>query len=278
MHDFTVVIPSRYSSSRLPGKPLADIGGMSMVTRVWQQVRASSASRLVVAVDDVRIREALAGSGAEVLMTRDDHPSGTDRLAEVAEQLALPDNAIVVNVQGDEPLIPPVLIDQVAALLAADPQASVATLAEPVSDADSLFNPNVVKVVTSAQGHALYFSRAPIPWQREGWEKPEECEGKGGRTRWKRDDPKATAEALKSGGWLRHVGIYAYRASFLRAFRQWPPAPLERLEQLEQLRALHHGHVIQVGLAAEQHPAGVDTAEDLERVRAIVTKTQRGRS
>lgn len=261
MQDFTVVIPSRFSSSRLPGKPLADIGGVPMVTRVWHQARVSGASRLVVAVDDVRIREALAGSGAEVLMTRPDHPSGTDRLAEVAEQLALPDDAIVVNVQGDEPLIPPALIDQVAALLAADPQASVATLAEPITEVESLFNANVVKVVADAQGRALYFSRAPIPWQREGW----------GESR-DRNGSQAMVE-LKSGDWLRHVGIYAYRAGFLRAFQQWPPAPLETLEQLEQLRALYHGHAIRVGLAAEPHPAGVDTAEDLERVRAIVTTT-----
>ncbi|HSH49675.1 MAG TPA: 3-deoxy-manno-octulosonate cytidylyltransferase [Halomonas sp.] len=264
MTDFIVVIPSRFSSGRLPGKPLADIGGVPMVARVWQQARASGASRLVVAVDDARIRDALEGSGAEVLMTRSDHPSGTDRLAEVAEQLALPDDAIVVNVQGDEPLIPPALIDQVAALLAADPHASVATLAEPIVEVDSLFNANVVKVVADARGRALYFSRAPIPWRREGW--GEDRQGSG-----------AALDALRSGNWLRHLGLYAYRAGFLRAFQQWPPAPLETLEQLEQLRALHHGHAIQVGLAAEPHPAGVDTAEDLERVRAIVTMTQGGR-
>lgn len=262
MADFIVVIPSRFSSSRLPGKPLADIGGVPMVARVWQQACASSASRLVVAVDDERIRGAFEGSGAEVLMTRSDHPSGTDRLAEVAEQLALPDDAIVVNVQGDEPLIPPALIDQVAVLLAADPQASMATLAEPIAEMDSLFNANVVKVVANAQGRALYFSRAPIPWRREGWE-PASV---------------AASDGSLAGGWLRHLGIYAYRAGFLRAFQQWSPAPLEMLEQLEQLRALYHGHAIQVGLAAEPHPAGVDTVEDLERVRAIVTMTQGGRS
>lgn len=259
MHDFIVVIPSRYDSSRLPGKPLADIGGLPMVRRVWQQTKNSSASRRIVAVDDPRICQALEGSGAEVLMTRADHPSGTDRLAEVATQLALPDDAIVVNVQGDEPLIPAALIDQVAALLAADPEASIATLAEPITDKASLFNPNVVKVVANAQGRALYFSRAPIPWQREDWEGQGTEAGSGSK--------------LSAGGWLRHVGIYAYRAGFLRAFQQWAPAPLEQVEQLEQLRALYHGHVIQVGLAVERHPAGVDTAEDLERVRAIVVKT-----
>lgn len=259
MDDFIVVIPSRYASSRLPGKPLADIGGQPMVRRVWHQASLSHASRCVVAVDDARIRAALEGSGAEVLMTRDDHPSGTDRLAEVANRLALPDDAIVVNVQGDEPLIPAALIDQVAALLAADPQASIATLAEPIADKASLFNPNVVKVVTNAQGRALYFSRAPIPWQREGWDE---------------HGTEASASGpLLEGGWLRHVGIYAYRAGFLRAFQQWQPAPLETLEQLEQLRALHHGHIIQVGLAVEPHPAGVDTAADLERVRAIISST-----
>lgn len=259
MDDFIVVIPSRYASSRLPGKPLADIGGQPMVRRVWQQANGSKASRNVVAIDDPRICQALEGSGAEVLMTRSDHPSGTDRLAEAAALLALPDEAIVVNVQGDEPLIPAALIDQVAALLAADPQASIATLAEPIVDKASLFNPNVVKVVANNQGRALYFSRAPIPWQREGWEEQSEEAGGNGQ--------------FSTGGWLRHVGIYAYRAGFLRAFQQWPPAPLEQTEQLEQLRALYHGHVIQVGLAVEMHPAGVDTAEDLERVRATVAKT-----
>lgn len=253
MDDFIVVIPSRYASSRLPGKPLADIGGQPMVRRVLQQASLSQASRCVVAVDDARISAALAGSGADVLMTRDDHPSGTDRLAEVVNRLGLPDEAIVVNVQGDEPLIPPVLIDQVAALLAADPQASIATLAEAISDHDSLFNPNVVKVVTDGDGRALYFSRAPIPWYRDGW------------------DNMDYSLSCWPGGWHRHVGIYAYRAGFLRAFQQWQPAPLERFEQLEQLRALHHGQVIQVGLAVEPHPAGVDTAEDLERVRAIIS-------
>ncbi|WP_027966551.1 3-deoxy-manno-octulosonate cytidylyltransferase [Halomonas halocynthiae] len=262
MHDFIVVIPSRYDSSRLPGKPLADIGGLPMVQRVWQQTRNSSASRRIVAVDDPRICQALEGSGAEVLMTRVDHPSGTDRLAEVVTQLALPDDAIVVNVQGDEPLIPAALIDQVAALLAADPLASIATLAEPITDKASLFNPNVVKVVVNVQGRALYFSRAPIPWQREGWEG--------------QDDALSDDSQLANGGWLRHVGIYAYRVGFLRAFQQWPPAPLEELEQLEQLRALYHGHAIQVGLAIETHPAGVDTAEDLERVRDFISLTHGG--
>ncbi|WP_163559077.1 3-deoxy-manno-octulosonate cytidylyltransferase [Halomonas sp. NO4] len=244
---FLVVIPARYASSRLPGKPLAEIAGEPMVAHVWRRAGASAASRVVVATDDARIREALAPYGAEVVMTRPDHASGTDRLAEVAERLALPDEAVLVNVQGDEPLIPPALIDQVAARLHDDPDASIATLAEPIVDVETLLNPNVVKVVRALSGRALYFSRAPIPWDREHFV--------------------ARPELLATDAWLRHIGLYAYRASFLADYRDWAPAPLEQLEQLEQLRALHHGHAIQVALAAEPNPGGVDTAEDLARVR-----------
>ena len=247
MSDFVVVVPARYASSRLPGKPLLDIGGEPMVVRVWRQALTSAAARVVVASDDRRILDAVAAVGGEALMTRDDHPSGTDRLAEVAEQLGLDEGAIVVNVQGDEPLLPATLIDQVAARLSADADASIATLAEPISDVEMLFNPNVVKVVRDFHGRALYFSRAPVPWDREAFA--------------------ARPERLESDSWLRHIGLYAYRVGFLKAYRQWPPAPLEQLEQLEQLRALQHGHRIQVALACDRHPAGVDTAEDLARVR-----------
>ncbi|MFY0992700.1 3-deoxy-manno-octulosonate cytidylyltransferase [Halomonas sp. C05BenzN] len=251
MNDFIAVIPARHASSRLPGKPLAEINGVPMVAHVWQRARESAAGRVVVATDDQRIREALVPFGAEVLMTRADHPSGTDRLAEVAEALGLDDEAVLVNVQGDEPLIPPTLIDQVAARLFDDPEASIATLAEPISDVQALFNPNVVKVVRALSGRALYFSRAPIPWDRDAFA--------------------ARPELLETDAWLRHIGLYAYRAGFLADYRGWSPSPLERLEQLEQLRALHHGHAIQVALARVGHPAGVDTEEDLARVRALMS-------
>ncbi len=247
---FIAVIPARFASSRLPGKPLADIAGEPMLAHVWRRACESRAERVVVATDDQRIREALVPFGAEVVMTRVDHPSGTDRLGEVAERLGLADDDVLVNVQGDEPLIPPRLIDQVADRLFDDAEASIATLAEPIIDVETLFNPNIVKVVRALSGRALYFSRAPIPWDRDAFA--------------------ARPELLETDAWLRHIGLYAYRAGFLDDYRDWPPSPLERLEHLEQLRALHHGHVIQVALAREPHPAGVDTAEDLARVRTLL--------
>jgi len=251
MPEFTAVVPARFGSSRLPGKPLLEIAGEPMVVHVWRRACQSQASRVVVATDDTRIREALLPYGAEVVMTAAEHPSGTDRLAEVADTLALGDDALVVNVQGDEPLIPPALINQVVRRLAEDPEASIATLAEPITDIDALFNPNVVKVVRSLQGRALYFSRAPIPWDREHFA--------------------SRPELLETDAWLRHIGIYAYRAGFLKDYRDYPPAMLEQLEQLEQLRALQQGHVIQVALACAVNPPGVDTAEDLERVRQLIS-------
>lgn len=247
---FIAVIPARHASSRLPGKPLAEIAGEPMVAHVWRRAGESRAARVVVATDDARIRDALEPLGAEVVMTRDDHPSGTDRLAEVAERLGLADDAVLVNVQGDEPLIPPALIDQVADRLFDDPEASIATLAEPISDVETLFNPNAVKVVRALSGRALYFSRAPIPWDRDAFAR--------------------RPELLETDAWLRHIGLYAYRAGFLADYRDWPPSPLEQLEQLEQLRALHHGHAIQVALARVPHPAGVDSEADLARVRALL--------
>lgn len=243
---FTVVIPARYASTRLPGKPLQDIAGKPMIQHVWEQARRSSATRVVVATDDERIVEACRAFGAEVLLTRADHDSGTDRLAEVASQLGLASDAIVVNVQGDEPLIPPRIIDQVATNLAANPQAGIATLAEPITEVQALFNPNVVKVVSDETGLALTFSRAPLPWARDAFA--------------------ASREQLPEGvPYRRHIGIYAYRAGFLRAFAAMPPGVLERIESLEQLRVLEAGHRIAVALTPEPFPAGVDTAEDLER-------------
>ncbi|WP_071872411.1 3-deoxy-manno-octulosonate cytidylyltransferase [Atopomonas hussainii] len=248
---FTVVIPARYASSRLPGKPLQEIAGLPMIQHVWQQAKKSAAVRVVVATDDARIQTACQAFGAEVVMTRAEHNSGTDRLAEVADQLGLPDDALVVNVQGDEPLIPPAIIDQVAANLAANPQAGIATLAEPISDVASLFNPNVVKVVSNAQGLALTFSRAPLPWARDAFV--------------------ANRDALPAGvPFRRHIGIYAYRAGFLRDFVRWGPCDYENTECLEQLRALWHGVAIHVADALEAPPAGVDTAEDLARVRQLL--------
>ncbi|WP_122596256.1 3-deoxy-manno-octulosonate cytidylyltransferase [Pseudomonas viridiflava] len=249
--DFTVVIPARYGSSRFPGKSLKVIAGKPMVQLVWEQARKSSAQRVVVATDDVRIFEACQAFGAEVLMTRDDHNSGTDRLAEVATQLGLAADAIVVNVQGDEPMIPPAVIDQVASNLAAHPEAGISTLAEPIDDVAALFNPNVVKVSSDINGLALTFSRAPLPWAR--------------------DALAANRDELPAGVPLRrHIGIYAYRAGFLHDFVSWGPCMLENTENLEQLRALWNGVRIHVADALEAPPAGVDTPEDLERVRRLL--------
>ncbi|PCK89960.1 3-deoxy-manno-octulosonate cytidylyltransferase [Pseudomonas viridiflava] len=249
--DFTVVIPARYGSSRFPGKPLKVIAGKPMVQLVWEQARKSSAQRVVVATDDVRIFEACQAFGAEVLMTRDDHNSGTDRLAEVAMQLGLAADAIVVNVQGDEPMIPPAVIDQVASNLAAHPEAGISTLAEPIDDVAALFNPNVVKVSSDINGLALTFSRAPLPWAR--------------------DALAANRDELPAGvPFRRHIGIYAYRAGFLHDFVSWGPCMLENTENLEQLRALWNGVRIHVADALEAPPAGVDTPEDLERVRRLL--------
>lgn len=250
---FTIVIPARHASTRLPGKPLLDIAGRTMVERVWQQARQSDAGRVLIATDDGRIRDVAEGFGAEVCMTDPAHPSGTDRLQEVARLLALDDDAILVNVQGDEPLIPPAVINQVAANLAANPDCGVATLCVPIRDRHELHNPNVVKVVCDARGIALYFSRAAIPWARDSFA--------------------ADPEALPGGDhWYRHVGIYAYRVGFLHRHVSWPPAPLERLEQLEQLRALYHDVAIHVAPAVVPVPAGVDTPADLAAINALLAE------
>jgi 3-deoxy-manno-octulosonate cytidylyltransferase (CMP-KDO synthetase) len=246
---YTVVIPARYGSTRLPGKPLLDIDGLPMIQRVYQQACKSSAARVIIATDDARIMEAAANFGAQACMTDPDHPSGTDRLEQVVGAVGLGDQDIVVNVQGDEPLIPPALIDQVAANLAQHERAGIATLCEPISAAADVHNPNAVKVVFDQQGYALYFSRAPIPWARDHFS----------------DDLQTLPD---TAAWHRHIGIYAYRCAFLRRYVQWPPAPLEQVERLEQLRAMYHGVPIHVAVASEAVPAGVDTREDLEAVRA----------
>jgi 3-deoxy-manno-octulosonate cytidylyltransferase (CMP-KDO synthetase) len=249
--NFCVVIPARYASTRLPGKPLLDIAGKPMIQRVYERACASSATRVVIATDDSRIVESAAGFGAEVLMTSADHVSGTDRIEEVARLLGLPADDIVVNVQGDEPLVPPAVIDQVAGNLATNQSAGIATLCEPVESVEDLFNPNIVKLVADAAGFALYFSRAAIPWDRD-----EFADGRPG------DD--VTIEAR------RHLGIYAYRVSLLHDFVQWPVAELEQKESLEQLRAMVNGTRIHVAEALEAVPPGVDTAADLELVRSIL--------
>ena len=250
---FIVAIPARYGSTRLPAKPLQPIGGEPMILHVARRALAAGASDVVVATDDERIVDALRGHGMRVLMTRAEHASGSDRLAECAAQLRWPDDAIVVNLQGDEPLAPASGIRAVAAALAED-GAPMATLATPILDAQELFNPNCVKVVVTAAGRAMYFSRAPLPWARDAF---------------------AQARDMLPDGmpFLRHIGIYAYRAGFLRRFALLAPTPLERAESLEQLRALEHGHAIAVRVAPEAFPAGVDTAADLERVRRIMAAT-----
>lgn len=248
---YTVVIPARFGSTRLPGKPLLDIHGKSLVQRVWEQAQQSSAERVIIATDDHRIQAAAEAFGAQVCMTSASHPSGTDRLQEVAAQLALPPDAIVVNVQGDEPLIPPAVIDQVAANLARFPVAGIATLCENIHAINDLTSPNVVKVVANTQGMALYFSRAPIPYPRDAF-------------------ARNSSEMPGTGTWQRHIGIYAYRAGFLHQFVGWPAAPQEQLECLEQLRALHNGVAIHVDEACQAVPGGVDTQQDLDQVRAML--------
>ena len=249
--DFKVVIPARYASSRLPAKPLLDLGGKPMVVRVAERAALSGASGICVATDHPEVEAAARAHGLEVLMTRPDHPSGTDRLAEVVALKGWTDDTIVVNVQGDEPLIEPELIAQTARQLA-EHGADIATVAHPIIEAADFFNPNVVKVVCAADGDALYFSRAPMPYARDHFAR----EGGG--------------ETLPAGlPALRHVGLYAYRAAFLKAYARLTPSPLEGFEALEQLRALWHGYRITVAVVDHMPAAGVDTPEDAERVRRV---------
>ncbi|QWD81895.1 3-deoxy-manno-octulosonate cytidylyltransferase [Polynucleobacter sp. MWH-S4W17] len=246
--DFLVVIPARLGSTRLPRKPLADIGGKPMVIRVAERAKQSLAHSVVVATDSPEIQAACDEYRIECLLTSADHPTGTDRIAEVAQLLKLPSNALIVNVQGDEPLIPPELINQVASTLAEHQECAISTVAVPITDATEINNPNVVKVVLNRAGEALYFSRAPIPFVR---------------------DPQVDQKTDH----LRHLGIYAYRADFLQAYTRLEPAPPEQAEALEQLRALWNGYRIAVHIASEAPPAGVDTPEDLERVRQMLARS-----
>jgi 3-deoxy-manno-octulosonate cytidylyltransferase (CMP-KDO synthetase) len=254
---FWVLIPARRASSRLPDKPLADIGGVPMVVRVARQAMKSSCQACVVATDDAEILAICAQHGIQAVMTRHDHLSGSDRLAEACEQLKMSPDAIVVNVQGDEPLIPPALIQSLALLLHQRPDCVMATAAHFIDKEDEWLNPNVVKVVTDQGSNALYFSRAPIPWWRD---RPQRSNT-------------GSAVSLASPGEplpLRHIGIYAYRARFLTAYPHLAPAPLERIECLEQLRVLWHGHRIAVHICDQAPPGGVDTPEDLHRIRTLV--------
>jgi 3-deoxy-manno-octulosonate cytidylyltransferase (CMP-KDO synthetase) len=249
--EFTVLIPARLASTRLPGKPLADILGQPMVVRVALQAARSAARRVVVAADHARIVRACEAHGVQAVLTRADHLSGSDRLAEACLALGLDGDDLVVNVQGDEPLIAPAMIDACAALLAARPECVMSTVAHEIDDADEWLNPNVVKVVLDARQHALYFSRAPIPHRR---------------------DLQAPGQAgLPQPAPLRHVGLYAYRAAFLRRFPTLAPATIEQLESLEQLRVLWHGERIVVHVSPERPGPGVDTPADLERVRALMS-------
>lgn len=246
---FVVVIPARFASSRLPGKPLADIAGRSMIERVWRQAIQSGAAQVVIATDHEQVASHCRAFGAQVCMTKAEHNSGTERLAEVVQQLGLADATVVVNVQGDEPFIPPAIIRQVADNLAGQQKARMATLAVALADADEIANPNVVKVQTDKDGYALYFSRSVIPFDRD--------------------------QAFKSqlaAIYRRHIGIYAYRAGFIQQYVNWPASQLEQIECLEQLRVLWQGEAIHVATAVEPPAMGVDTPADLEKARAFAVE------
>ena len=251
---FCVVIPARYNSTRLPGKPLRDIAGKPMIQHVYERAVQSGATEVVIATDDERIREVAADFGALVCMTSAHHPTGTDRLAEVARLRGYTRQHIIVNLQGDEPLMPPALIRQVAENLQSHPQASAATLCERITSSAELFDSHLVKVVMNKQGYALYFSRAPIPWDRDAFTQAQ-----------------GVPEALPARSeHYRHIGLYAYRAEFLQDYVQWPPCIIEQTESLEQLRILWNGHTLHVAEALENPGIGVDTADDLARVQQLL--------
>lgn len=245
---FIAIIPARFASTRLPGKPLADIGGKPMIVHVMERAQESGASRVIVATDHADVMTAVEQAGGEVCFTSPNHNSGTERLAEVIERYQFADNEIIVNIQGDEPLIPPVIIRQVASNLAQS-DVGMATLAVPITDVEEVFNPHAVKVLLDCNGYAIYFSRASIPWDRDRFIKNKTSIG---------------------NFYLRHIGIYAYRAGFVRRYVNWPPSQLEQIEMLEQLRVLWYGEKIHVAVAKEIPSVGVDTLEDLARVRAVL--------
>ncbi|WP_262965854.1 3-deoxy-manno-octulosonate cytidylyltransferase [Methylobacter psychrophilus] len=251
---FKVVIPARYASTRLPGKPLLTIAGKPMIAHVCERAQEAGAEEIVVATDDQRIFQTVYDLGINVVMTRSDHQSGTERIAEVAQQCGWSGDEIIVNLQGDEPLIPPSMIREVAVALAGQKLAGIATLAAKISHAEEIFNPNAVKVVLNKDGYALYFSRAPIPWERETF-------------------TQAGGKPSEGRQYLRHIGLYAYTVDFLNRYCSWEPSPLESIESLEQLRILWHGEAIIVNVVEKTPEAGVDTQQDLIRVeQALLLK------
>ncbi len=247
MTAFKVVIPARYGSTRLPGKPLLDIDGHPMIWHVCQRALEADAEQVVVATDDSRIYDAVKQMGLDVVMTDESHQSGTERIAQVAEVMGWKQDDVIVNLQGDEPLIPPLYINDVASVLIRQQRADMATLAARINEPEEIFNPNAVKVVLDKEGYALYFSRAPIPWDRAEFPHMDTFPG-------------------NSQYWLRHIGMYAYRVDFLRRYCQWQPTQLEQIESLEQLRVLWHGEALIVQVVEKVPEAGVDTREDLQRV------------
>ncbi|MEQ1486371.1 3-deoxy-manno-octulosonate cytidylyltransferase [Methyloglobulus sp.] len=248
---FKVVIPARYASTRLPGKPLLNIAGKPMIAHVCGRAQQAGAEEVVVATDDERILQTVTDLGIQAVMTRPDHQSGTERIAEVAELCGWAGHEIIVNLQGDEPLIPPEIIKELAAVLDGQQQAGIATLAAKILDFEEIFNPNAVKVVLNKDGYALYFSRAPIPWDRDGFVK----------------QPKHVSEKMP---YYRHIGMYAYTVDFLKRYCQWESSVLETVESLEQLRILWQGEAIRVKVVDKAPAAGVDTAEDLARVEGLM--------
>lgn len=251
--EFRVIIPVRYASTRLPGKALLDIAGKPMIQHVYERAAASGAESVIIATDDDRVRKVAEEFGATVVMTSPEHQSGSERLAEVVVALGYPDDDVVVNVQGDEPLIPSAIIQQVAQDLIDHDNIKMATLCEPIKSSDDLFNPHIVKVTMNRRGYAFYFSRAPIPWVRDEF-------------------PLKASKTLTDGEHFRHIGIYAYRVGFLQEYVAWEACPLELMEGLEQLRVLWNGGRIHVAVAKEKSPIGVDTEEDLEKVRKLLSK------
>lgn len=250
---FSIVIPARYASTRLPGKPLLDIAGKPMIQHVYERAMASGAEQVIIATDDQRIKNAADDFGGDVCMTAESHRSGTERLAEVIESCNISDDQIIINLQGDEPLLPPRCLQQVATALDSDPQASVATLCTHIHSIDELFDPNAVKVVRDHQQHALYFTRAPIPWDRDHFS----------------DQTQLTEQQLSV--YRRHIGLYAYRAGFVKKYIELPVTELEKIESLEQLRVMWHGYKIVVLEADEVPGPGVDTVEDLDKVRKLIS-------
>ncbi|OCG23464.1 3-deoxy-manno-octulosonate cytidylyltransferase [Gilliamella sp. wkB108] len=250
--NFTVIIPARYASSRLPAKPLADIHGKPMIVRVMEQAKKSSASRVIVATDHQQVFDVVKDYGGEVILTSDKHNSGTERLAEVVDAYQFADDEIIVNVQGDEPLIPPIIIDQVANNLVQF-KTGMATLAVPINSVEEAFNTGAVKVVTDKDGYALYFSRATIPWERDRFAKSADL----------------SKQTSIGDFYLRHIGIYAYLTGFIRQYVKWTPSTLEQIEMLEQLRVLWYGERIHVAVAKQSPAIGVDTQADLDKVREL---------